>query len=80
MSQGAVADAIQRQDVSGQQYLEERVAPILLQGLEALCRDRPYNPVDYLAMFLLKRNPMQNITVEVPMSATVPAEPGTPAP
>ncbi|CUE63343.1 Hypothetical protein, putative [Bodo saltans] len=40
-----------------------------------MCRDRPQNPADYLAMYLLKRSTKRDVTVEVPLSATVPAEP-----
>lgn len=57
------------------QYLMETLSPVLIQGLEALCRDRPENPVDALAMYLLKRTPNRNIAVEVPISATVPDPP-----
>ncbi|XP_022221800.1 protein dpy-30 homolog [Drosophila obscura] len=36
------------------QYLDQTVAPILLHGLHALARDRPTDPVSYLATYLLK--------------------------
>ncbi|XP_023168076.1 protein dpy-30 homolog [Drosophila hydei] len=36
------------------QYLDQTVAPILLHGLQALARDRPTDPVSYLATYLLK--------------------------
>ncbi|XP_017127738.1 protein dpy-30 homolog [Drosophila elegans] len=36
------------------QYLDQTVAPILLHGLQALARDRPDDPVSYLATYLLK--------------------------
>lgn len=39
------------------QYLESSVVPLLMQGLQALCKERPDNPVEYLAMYLLKHNP-----------------------
>lgn len=39
------------------QYLEGTVVPLLMQGLQALCKERPDNPVEYLAMYLLKHNP-----------------------
>jgi protein dpy-30 len=53
-------------------YLDQSVVPILLQGLSALVKerfevdfvkcvfsftDRPPNPVEYLAYYLLKNNP-----------------------
>lgn len=36
------------------QYLDQTVAPILLHGLQALAKDRPSDPVSYLATYLLK--------------------------
>ncbi|XP_064545615.1 protein dpy-30 homolog [Drosophila montana] len=36
------------------QYLDQTVAPILLHGLQALARERPTDPVSYLATYLLK--------------------------
>ncbi|KAH8298630.1 hypothetical protein KR018_003282 [Drosophila ironensis] len=36
------------------QYLDQTVAPILLHGLQALAKDRPADPVSYLATYLLK--------------------------
>ena len=38
-------------------YLDQTVVPILLQGLSALVKERPPNPVEYLANYLLKNNP-----------------------
>ncbi|CAJ1054123.1 protein dpy-30 homolog isoform X1 [Xyrichtys novacula] len=35
-------------------YLDQTVVPILLQGLSVLAKDRPPNPIEYLATFLLK--------------------------
>ncbi|KAL3066206.1 hypothetical protein OYC64_016204 [Pagothenia borchgrevinki] len=35
-------------------YLDQTVVPILLQGLSTLAKDRPPNPIEYLAAFLLK--------------------------
>uniref|UniRef100_A0A183EMG1 Protein dpy-30 homolog n=1 Tax=Gongylonema pulchrum TaxID=637853 RepID=A0A183EMG1_9BILA len=36
------------------QYLDQTVVPILLQALGALAKERPPNPIDYLANYLLK--------------------------
>lgn len=36
------------------QYLDQTVVPILLQGLSALTRERPPDPIGYLAGYLLK--------------------------
>ncbi|KAI5060939.1 hypothetical protein GOP47_0023444 [Adiantum capillus-veneris] len=38
-------------------YLEETVVPLLLQGLQHLVLERPSNPIQYLAAFLLKNDP-----------------------
>lgn len=48
-------------------YLEATVVHVLVQGLKAVCRERPHNPVDYLALYLLKHNPSKCVTVEVPL-------------
>ena len=45
-------------------YLDEAVVPVLLQGLAALTRERPENPVDFLGNFLLKNNPNRRGLVE----------------
>jgi protein dpy-30 len=33
------------------------VVPVLMQGMQALCKERPENPVEYLAYYLLSHNP-----------------------
>ena len=38
-------------------YLDETVTPLLMQALAAVSRERPDDPVDYVAHFLLKHNP-----------------------
>lgn len=38
-------------------YLDQTVVPLLLHGLASLVRERPDDPVEYLAAFLLKNNP-----------------------
>lgn len=53
------------------EYLEESVATVLAYALEDLCRIRPANPVDYLAMYLLRRSQLKNV-VEVPYAEAVP--------
>ncbi|XP_058816042.1 protein dpy-30 homolog [Topomyia yanbarensis] len=42
------------QSLPTRQYLDQTVNPILLQGLKALAKDRPQDPVQYLVNFLLK--------------------------
>jgi protein dpy-30 len=38
-------------------YLDQTVVPILLQGMSALVKERPPNPVEWLAAYLIKNNP-----------------------
>ena len=42
-------------------YLDQTVVPLLLDGMSALVKERPPNPVEWLATYLLKHNP-QNAT------------------
>ena len=39
------------------QYLESTVVSLLCQGLAALVKERPDDPIEYLAAYLLKNNP-----------------------
>ncbi|XP_014784373.1 protein dpy-30 homolog [Octopus bimaculoides] len=42
-------------------YLDQTVVPILLQGMSALAKERPPNPIEYLASYLLKnKNQYEN--------------------
>lgn len=36
------------------QYLDQTVAPILLEGMKALAKERPQDPIGFLAQYLLK--------------------------
>ncbi|KAH8271835.1 hypothetical protein KR044_007471, partial [Drosophila immigrans] len=38
------------------QYLDQTVAPVLLHGLQALARERPNDPIQFLASYLLKHS------------------------
>jgi len=42
------------QSIPIRQYLDQTVVPILLQGLSALSKERPPEPIEYLAAYLLK--------------------------
>jgi hypothetical protein len=64
-----VLDAPQRGDVHSlppKSYLEATVLPLLLHGLEAVAKDRPRDPVEYLAAFLLSNNPQRSLCVPLP--------------
>jgi hypothetical protein len=41
-----------------QEYLQATVIPLLLEGLAWIIKERPDDPVENLAMFLIKNNPM----------------------
>mmetsp|Transcript_19699 Transcript_19699/g.35073 ORF Transcript_19699/g.35073 Transcript_19699/m.35073 type:complete len:106 (+) Transcript_19699:122-439(+) len=45
-------------DIPLRQYLDSYVIPTLLPGLNTVAEERPENPVEYLAYYLLKNNPM----------------------
>merc|ERR1719219_1614639 len=42
------------QSLPTRQYLDQSVVPILLQGLTALAKERPAEPIDFLAAYLMK--------------------------
>ncbi|XP_064602266.1 protein dpy-30 homolog isoform X2 [Liolophura sinensis] len=35
-------------------YLDQTVVPVLLQGMSVLAKERPPNPIEFLAAYLLK--------------------------
>jgi len=45
---------IDLQSLPTRQYLDQTVVPILLQALAALSKERPSEPIEYLAAYLLK--------------------------
>merc|ERR1712212_758347 len=42
------------QSLQTRAYLDQTVVPILLQGMSVLSKERPPNPIEFLAAFLLK--------------------------
>mmetsp|Transcript_40577 Transcript_40577/g.101942 ORF Transcript_40577/g.101942 Transcript_40577/m.101942 type:complete len:102 (+) Transcript_40577:101-406(+) len=64
-AQGAAAERLAEeirpapaaQDLPLRQYMDSLVVPTLLPGLNALAEERPENPVEWLAYYLLKNNP-----------------------
>jgi len=46
------------QTMPPRQYLDETVIPLLQVGLDKLAEERPPNPIDWLASFLLKNKEM----------------------
>ena len=43
-------------------YLDQTVVPLLLDGMSALVKERPPNPVEWLASYLLKHNPQNALS------------------
>ena len=60
-SAASAAAQINLQALPLREYLEASVVPLLLQGLRALVKERPPNPVEFLASFLLQNNPQNNM-------------------
>lgn len=42
------------QSIPTRQYLDQTVVPILLQALGALAKERPADPIDFVANYLLR--------------------------
>ncbi|CAI5740749.1 unnamed protein product [Hyaloperonospora brassicae] len=50
-------DKAQVQALPIRAYLDQTVVPILLQGMSALVKERPANPIEWLASYLVEHNP-----------------------
>ena len=64
-------------------YLDQTIVPLLLHGLEAAAVDRPKDPVEYLAAYLISNNPQRDPNLPNPghpVLAGLTAAPETPAP
>jgi protein dpy-30 len=60
MAAGGVAPGSYREkllQLNTRAYLDETVVPVLMQALAACSRERPEDPVDFVARFLIKNNP-----------------------
>ena len=53
----SVQDKVEVQALPIRAYLDQTVVPILLQGMSALVKERPPNPIEWLASYLIKNNP-----------------------
>ena len=38
-------------------YLDQTVVPVLMQALSALVQERPADPIEFVAQYLLRHNP-----------------------
>lgn len=45
---------VELQSLPTRAYLDQTIVPILLGGLSTLAKERPPNPIEYLAAYLLK--------------------------
>lgn len=50
-------DGKEMQNLPVRAYLDETVVPLLLQGMSALVKERPEDPIEWLAMYMLKNKP-----------------------
>ncbi|VDN53666.1 unnamed protein product [Dracunculus medinensis] len=57
--------------LSTRQYLDQTVVPILLQALGALAKERPPNPIEFVANYLMKEK--DRFTVATPTTANTEA-------
>lgn len=69
---GEAQNAIHVQSLPIRAYLDTTVVPILLDGMSALVKERPQNPVEWLGTYLIKNNPQG--------PSAKPAAPTTPGP
>lgn len=54
LASGAKKQKVNLQSLPIRAYLDQTVVPILLQGMSVLAKERPPNPIEYLATYLLK--------------------------
>ena len=52
-------------------YMDDFVSPVLFEGLQTLVRERPENPVEFLAYYLIQKNPKLNPTEDNDVAETV---------
>lgn len=51
------ADSGELQNLPVRAYLDKTVVPILLQALAECSKERPQNPIEFVANYLLEHNP-----------------------
>ncbi|GMI14653.1 hypothetical protein TrLO_g7177 [Triparma laevis f. longispina] len=52
-----VANKMNLQALPIRAYLDQTVVPLLLDGMSALVKERPPNPIEWLASYLVRNNP-----------------------
>jgi protein dpy-30 len=58
-SSAAAAQQKNMQTLPIRAYLDQTVVPILLDGMSELVKERPSNPVEWLAAYLLRNDPQK---------------------
>lgn len=53
--------AVELQSLSTRVYLDRTVVPILLAGMAALAKERPPEPIEFLAAYLLKNKEQYSV-------------------
>merc|ERR1719356_1319095 len=56
----AMPNQVSLQNLSIRAYLDQTVVPILLDGMSELVKERPPNPIEWLASYLLRHNPQKS--------------------
>jgi len=70
----AAHNKINLQSVPIRAYLDQTVVPLLLDGMSELVKERPPNPIDWLAAYLLRNNPQgQSAQQQAPPPGAGPA-------
>jgi len=64
-------DASEVKAMSTKQYMDELIVPVLLKGLSACTKERPTDPIDYLAHYLLDQNKLSKISEDTEMAENI---------
>jgi hypothetical protein len=54
----SLGNAMPTRSLPKQEYIQATVVPLLLEGLAWIIKEKPEDPVENLAMFLIKNNPL----------------------
>ena len=50
-------------------YLDQQLMPLLLEALAELAKEKPEEPIEFVAKYLLDHNPEKNWAIEVALAA-----------
>lgn len=68
---------IDLQSLPTRQYLDQTVVPILIQGLTTLSKERPADPISFLAGYLMKNKAQYETATSTASAATQPSTSAT---